>query len=182
MIRPGRPQHGRLSLFLVATVLTTLVGLCGTAAAQQPDAAPPAGGPAPDPAPEAAAPAPTAAPPAAAPAPAPAVPAAPEQTAVPSQPAPAATAQPPASTPTPRPAAKPRPEKQRRSATRERRRARRTGPATPKVVPPALVTQATVSEAGPLESTEARLAALALLIAAAGSLGLVNQLRGWAVR
>jgi hypothetical protein len=32
-------------------------------------------------------------------------------------------------------------------------------------------------DAGPLASTEARLAALALLIAAAGSLGLVNQLR-----
>ena len=157
-----------------------LVGLCGPAAAQQPDAAPAAGGPAPDPAPEAAAPAPTAAPSA----PAPAAPVAPAPTTVPSQPAPAAAAQPPASTPTPtpRPAAKPRPEKQRSGAARERRPAERSEPATPDVIPPALVTQAAVSEAGPLDSTEARLAALALLIAAAGSLGLVTSLRGWTLR
>ena len=137
---------------------------------QSPDPAPPASGPAPDPAPQAA------------PAPAPASPA-------PLTPAPPAAAAEPPSAPAAAPAAAP----PKRKPAARRERSRRSRPATRRkpapehrtlrtmgtgAIPAAVPAPRLVAEPGtPLASTDARLGALALLVAAAGCLGLLGQLR-----
>jgi len=176
MTWPRRPEYGRVAHVgaHLLVVVAVLLALCAPAAAQAPDRAPPAAGPAPDPAPQAAdparapppaAPAPTAAPPAPAPASGPAT-----QTA----PAPAAPAARPRSESGER-AKRRRPADRRPKQTRSQRRPRSFGvtaiPAS--VLAPRLV----IERSAPLGTAEARLAALALLVAAAGSLGLVGHLR-----
>src|SRR5262245_54380831 len=186
MTRPRRPEHGRAAhggtQLLVA--LVALLALASPTFAQSPDPAPPAGGPAPDPAPQPA-PAPTPAP--AAPAPAPAqeqaapTPAAPTPAAEPAaQPAPAPAAAAPSAKPNRRPAARrERTRRQRPAQIRTPKRATRLVPTfgasaiSAAVLPPRLVAR----PGTPLASTDARLGALALLIAAAGCLGLIGHLR-----
>jgi outer membrane biosynthesis protein TonB len=177
MTWPRRPEHGRVAQggarLLVA--LAMLVAASAPAAAQSPDAAPPAPGPAPDPAPQATP----------APEPAPAAPA-PAQTTPPPAPAPLAESSP---APVATPAAQPRPTstKRREPSRRGRRPVKRRKPTSERprrrtfgvtALPATVTAPRLVAEPGtPLASTEARLAALALLIAAAGCLGLVDHLR-----
>jgi hypothetical protein len=172
MTWPRRPEHGHVGAHLLA-VVAVLLALCAPAAAQAPDPAPPAAGPAPDPAPQAADPA-QAPPPAA---PAPAV----------EPPAPAPTSG-PATQPVPAPAAQPRREsgerreraKRRRAAGRPRQtRSQRRPPSFGATTIPAsvLAPRLVIERSAPLATAEARLAALALLVAAAGSLGLIGHLR-----
>jgi hypothetical protein len=195
MIWPRRPEYrhiARVGAHLLA-VVAVLFAVCGPALAQSPDPAPPAPGPAPDPAPQAA-PAPARAP--AEPPPAQEQPQAPAQ----EQPQAPAEEQPLAPAPTTEPATQParapaatraaQPPREsvarRQNAKRRRPVARQKPPrprprprifapaAIPGTVPaPSLV----IERGGPLATTEARLAALALLVAAAGSLGLIGHLR-----
>jgi hypothetical protein len=188
MTRPRRPEHGRRAHggahLLVA--LAMLLAVNAPAFAQNPDPAPPGSGPAPDPAPQAA-PAPASAPAEQAPAQAPApVEQSPPQ-APPPAPAPAAESQ-----PAPAPAT-PAATKPRRRPAEHRERARRHRPATRRkpaperprlrtfratAIPATVPAPRLVAEPGtPLATTEARLAALALLVAAAGCLGLIGHLR-----
>ena len=170
MTWPRRPEpehvaHGGAHLLVV---LAVLLALGPPAFAQAPDPAPPASDPAPDPAPQAA---PAPAPKTVAPAPAPA----PAQAAQPA----AAPVTEPAAAPAARPAAKPRP--QRRERAKRRQPAKRKTNARPTSVTrtfgtPAISAPRLVAEPGTLASTDARLAALALLVAAAGSLGLIGHL------
>jgi hypothetical protein len=154
------------------------------AAAQQPDPAPPgSSGPAPDPAPRVppvptpsvprfVVPTPTAAAPAA---PRTSSPAEPTPTAAP--PGPAPTAAPP--TPTPR--AKPAPAPRRRPAHRRTKPEARSGPVRIASVTPPLIAPSRF-ESRRIDDPDLRAAALALLVAAAGSLALVGPLRRGMVR
>ena len=172
MTWPRRPEQGHVAHggAQLLVVVAALLALCAPAAAQAPDPAPQAGGPAPDPAPQAA---PAPAPKPAAPAPAP----------VQAAPLAAAPAGEPARAPAAAPAAQPR----RESAPR-RERAKRRRPAARRIRKPsrsaprmfgttAIIAPRFVAEPGTLASADARLAALALLVAAAGSLGLIGHLR-----
>jgi hypothetical protein len=75
-----------------------------------------------------------------------------------------------------RQAAERRQDAKRRRAAERRARLLARFAATQAIRPPLPVPRL-VSEPGPLAAAEARLAALALLVAAAGSLGLIGQLR-----
>lgn len=177
MTWPRRPEHGRVAhggpQLLVA--LAMLLAASAPAFGQSPDPAPAASGPAPDPAPQAAPP----------PAPPPSSPAPASTPAPVAAPAPAPAAEPPPATAAAQPKRKPaarrernrrsRPATRRKPPAREHRTVRTFGPgAIPATVPaPRLV-----AEPGtPLASTDARLGALALLVAAAGCLGLIGHLR-----
>ena len=177
MTWPRRPEHGRIArvgAHLLA-VVAVLLAVCAPAAAQGPDPAPPAPGPAPDPAPQAAAPA-------QAPAPAAPAPAAPAPRARLTEPVPAAGRRTGrarrsrrvsranvASEPSGR--GPPRAESKRAARSRPRTFGVTTIPAS--VPAPRLV----IERSSQLATAEARLAALALLVAAAGSLGLIGHLR-----
>jgi hypothetical protein len=170
MTWPRRPEHGHVGAHLLA-VVAVLLALCAPAAAQAPDPAPPAAGPAPDPAPQAADPA--QAPPPAAPAPAVEPPA-------PATPPSAEPVTEPAAAPPATPAAKPR--AQRRERAKRRRPSERTTNTRQTPRPRMFGTTAItaprfVAKPATLASADARLAALALLVAAAGSLGLIGHLR-----
>lgn len=189
MTWPRRPEHGHVAHggASLLVVIAMLLGLCGPATAQSPDPAPPASGPAPDPAPQAAPPLPprteaasppAPAPPTAAPPPAPRSSAPAPRSSAPAAPA-ARTADRPAAQ---RERAKHREAAARRQDAKRRRAAERRARllarivATPALQAPLPVPDL-VTEPGPLASGEARLAALALLVAAAGSLGLIVHLR-----
>jgi hypothetical protein len=86
----------------------------------------------------------------------------------------------PAAAPAAAPAAKPRTHRRERAKRRrpaERRTNTRPTPAPPTFGTTALTAPRLVAEPGTLASADARLAALALLVAAAGSLGLIGHLR-----